>query len=399
MSSIDPMFERARALDVRLMAVPKRAQYLILALTAVVMIGMSISNVPREYADYSKIPLLRRLHQNQHYGTDTISDMYVSKVILNDPRDMYTKSELSQTPLEAATWSKAESAPYPAAALVTEAGLYAIGEWTGVGFYGMILGLACAFLALSAWYFLQTRWYLFPVLYLNFSYLSNRFVYVQDDTYIIMLVVVMAALVLARYRFEASHALMAVAIAMKLSPLYYARHISTMTGRMAALSVAILVAGFVLPYFVWDNYLYIYGFHDAVKGNVYDTAAALVVGVPFTTLLWYIETKLGFDLEDRIGWSLVPFAMFIAIKMRVTTHLLIALLVPDKRGFRNIAAAVGMGFHGAFPSLVLLGSAGSIMTVLLFVAQHHYLEQIGFDTVRDDFRHPVRTLKMMLTTG
>jgi hypothetical protein len=260
----------------------------------------------------------------------------------------------------------------------------------------VILGLACAFFALSAWYFLQTRWYLFPVLYLNFSYLSTRFVYVQDDTYIIMLVLVMIALVLARYRLEACHLLMAVAIAVKLSPLYYARHTSTMTWRMAALFVAILVAGFVLPVFIWDNYLYIYRFQDAVKGNRYDTAAAFVVCVPFTMLLWYIETRLGFDLEDRIGWSLVPFAMFVAIKMRVIRHLLMALLIPDKRGLRNIAAAVGMGLHSAFPSLVLLGSVGYIMTVLLFVAQHHYLEQIGFDTVRDDFRHPVRTLKMML---
>ena len=124
----------------------------------------------------------------------------------------------------------------------------------------------------------------------------------------------------------------------------------------AARFIAILVAGLALPYFIWDNYLYIYRFHNTIKGNAYDTAAAVVLAVPFTTLLWYIETKLNFDAEDRIGWGLVPFAMLIAIKMRVTRHLLIALLVPDKRGVRNLVAAIGMGLHAALPSFILLGS-------------------------------------------
>ncbi len=55
--------------------------------------------------------------------------------------------------------------------------MFALGEWTGVGFYGLTLLLAVFFLAASAWYFLQTRWYLFPALYLNFGYFADRFVY------------------------------------------------------------------------------------------------------------------------------------------------------------------------------------------------------------------------------
>ena len=65
--------------------------------------------------------------------------------------------------------------------MLTAAGLYAIGEAIGIGFYGMVLLLATLFIALSLWYFLNTRWYLFPLLYLNFTYLGHRFVYVQDD--------------------------------------------------------------------------------------------------------------------------------------------------------------------------------------------------------------------------
>ena len=87
--------------------------------------------------------------------------MVPAKVVLNDPSDMYTKARLEQTPLEKATWTREASAPYPPAALLAAAGLYAIGAATGIGFYGMVLLLAALFLALSLWYFLQTRWYCF----------------------------------------------------------------------------------------------------------------------------------------------------------------------------------------------------------------------------------------------
>ena len=111
-----------------------------------------------------------------------------------------------------------------------------------------------------------------------------------------------------------------------------------MRRRTATVFAAILFAGFVLPYFVWDNYLTIFTFHDQVKGNIYDTVAAVALVVPFT--IGYCGTSRGDSGSTRrigSGWSLVPFAMFVGIKMRVARHLLIVLLVPDKRGPRNIA--------------------------------------------------------------
>ena len=57
-------------------------------------------------------------------------------------------------------------------------------------------------------------------------------------------------------------------------------------------------------------------------------------------------------MEDRIGWSLVPFAMFVGIKMRVARHLLVVLLVPDKRGPRNIVAAIGLALYAVAPRSV-----------------------------------------------
>jgi hypothetical protein len=391
------LLEAAAAVDRFLLRANRPVRYTVIAATVLHMIAVAAPNVPRAYVDYDRFPLLSGVQQHDTYGTDTIGNMYIGRVVLNDPLDMYTKARTEQTPIEKATWTREESGPYPPAALLSATGLYAIGSATGIGFYGMVLLLAALFVALSLWYFMNTRWYLFPLLYLNFAYFGHRFVYVQDDSYLAMLVVVMMALVLARSRREAGHVLMALAITMKLSPAAYARQILTMRRGMALIFVAILFAGFVLPYFIWDNYLSIFTFHDQVKGNIYDTVAAVVLVAPFTLVLWYVETRLGFDVEDRIGWSLVPFAMFIGLKMRVARHLLIVLLVPDKRGPRNIAAAIGLALHAAAPEVFRLGSVLYITTVLLFAFLAYYLRRIGWATVRDDARHPLRTFRLLLS--
>jgi hypothetical protein len=395
----DVLVARAIELDARLLAVGKRSQRIAVAATLVAITCLWMPYVPREYADYAHAPILEHVTQFDTYGTDTLSDMYESRVILNDPGDMYTKTETSQTPLEAATWSREESGPYPPAVLLSEAGLYRIGEWAGVGFYGMILALACLFLVLSAFFFLETRWYLFPLLYLNGLYFGYRFVYVQDSTYLIMLIVIMAALFAARRRWAAAHPLMAIAITMKLSPLYYAKNVFGMKRSMAALFLALLVAGLVLPYFIWGNYLYIYRFQGSFKGTWGDTFSAVLFAVPFAALLWYVETRRDFDMEDRVGWGLVPFAMFLAIKMNAARHLLVVLLVPDKRGVRNIAAAVGMGLPNLLPWFIRFNSSLSITNALLFLTLIYHLDQIGWDVVLDDFRHGRRTAKMMVATA
>ena len=177
------------------------------------------------------------------------------------------------------------------------------------------LGLACVFVALSLLRFWQTRWYLFPLLYLNFSDFSHRFVYVQDGWYLVLLVVVIVALFFASRAREAAHVLMAVATTMKLSPLYYARNVLRMKRSTAVVFVGILLAGLVLPYFVWENYLYIYRFHAVAKADWSSTIGSAVVVVPFTLVLWYVETRRAFDWEDRVGWGLVPCAMFVGLTM------------------------------------------------------------------------------------
>jgi hypothetical protein len=376
--------------------VDRLVRYGVLALTLLLMVISALPRVPRVWVDYAGRPLLDGISQPETYGPDTISDMYGARVVLNDPLDMYTKREVEQTPLEAATWSTEASAPYPPAALFAIAGLSAVGDAIGIGYYAMVLLLAVAFLGLSLAYFLKTRWYLFPLLYLNFGYLGERFVHVQDGTYLAMLVVVMAALWLARTGRPSSHLLMAMATTMKLSPLYYVKHALAMSRGMAAAYVAILAAGLVLPYFVFESYLSIYTYGYGLRGSTSGAAGALAAAGLLAVLIAYVETRLGFDWEERIGWSLVPVAVFLALKLNAPRHLLLVLLVPDKRALRNVAAAVAMLIPAVAPSVVRFGAAGPIAVVLLLGGLVLYLRQIGWTTVLDDLRHPMRTIVMML---
>jgi hypothetical protein len=165
---------------------------------------------------------------------------------------------------------------------------------------------------------------------------------------------------------------------------------------MAAVVLGIVAAGLVLPIFLWENYLYIFGFHDALKGGTAETVAAVVVSIPFALALWYVEVRIGFDMEDRVGWGLVPFALFLGLKMNAARHLVLVLLVPDKRGVRNVAAAVGLAVPALLPGIVAVNSALLISAGMLVLGLVYYLDLIGWDVVRADLRQPAKTLRMML---
>ena len=357
------------------------------------MAATALPHVPRQIVDFRGVPVLSGLQRHDTYGNDTIGDGYEARVVLNDWRDMYTKTRVEMTPLEAATWPKEACAPYPPAMLLAEAGLYALGTWLGIGFYGSMLTLAVVFVVVSARYFLQTRWYLFPALYLNFVYFSERFVYVQDCSYLVLLTVTMAALHLARRGHAASHTLVALATVMKLSPLYYVLNLRTMPRQDRVAYIAIIVAGFVVPYFVWENYLYIFQYSAELKGDWDNAAAALLVVAPLALVLRYVETRLQFDWEDRLGWGLVPFALLLALKMNVARHLLVVLLVPDKRGIRTMAAAIGLATPVIF-GLPFNSSLGSAVLVLC-TGLIYYLGRIGRERIRIDLQTPLKTLQEM----
>jgi hypothetical protein len=336
--------------------------------------------VPRDVVDYSRLPLLNRLPQPQTFGSDTVADSYESRVVLTDVRDMYTKRETAQTPLEAHYWSKSASAPYPPVMLAVESTLYALGGRTLTGFYLAILTLAAVFLGLSLLYCLRVRWYLFPLLYLNFRFLGERFAGVQDCSYLVMLVVVMAALFAARARRPIAHALMAIAITMKLSPLFYAAEVFRMPRRTAVLFVGIVVAGLVLPYFVWANYAYIYSFGASLKGSRSSHLWAMVLAVSFAVAVWYVEWRGRFDMEDRIGWGLVPMALYFGVYTNAARHLLLALLIPDKRVWRNVPVPITLTLHTLFPRAIPLGSVLTLTIGMLAIILGGYVHRFRLET-------------------
>jgi len=389
-------FQWAEGLDAALLLAPRVVRTGLYVLTAGVMAATALAHIPRQVVDFGGVLPIGSIQRHDTFGNDTIGDGYEARVILNDERDMYTKTELEMTPLEAATWSKEACAPYPPAVLLAEAGLYALGSWLGIGFYGAILTLAVGFIGASARYFLKTRWYLFPALYLNFAYFGERFVYVQDGSYLVMLTVLMAALYLARRGHTASHALVALATVMKVLPVFYLANLGRMRRRDAALYVGILVGGLILPYFLWKNYLYIFQYSAEHKGDWDNAAAALIVVTPFALVLRYVETRLQFDWEDRIGWGLVPFSLLLALKMNVARHLLVVLLIPDKRGIRNIAAAVGLIVPVIFG--VPFNASLAFAALVLVIGLTYYLREIGWERARRDLQTPLHTLREMFWT-
>jgi hypothetical protein len=88
--------------------------------------------------------------------------------------------------------------------------------------------------------------------------------------------------------------------------------------------------------------------------------------------------------------------MFLAFKMNVARHLLMVLLLPDKRGGRNLAAAFGMAVPNLLPRFVHFNSSLSIATAILFLVLIQHLADIGWDVVKADLRDPRRTARMMM---
>jgi len=350
------------------MAAPRWARAAVIAATLAWMAAIGWSQVPPQD------------------GPDTIGDRYAAKVVVNDVSDMYTRRRLEQTPLEAATWSKEASGAYPPAMLLSFAALYMLGEAAGIGFYGAMLLVVALFLGLSLAYCWRTRWYVFPLLYGNFFYFGYRFFAVQDDSYLVMLTTIMAALMVVPRLPALAHALMALAIALKLSPLYYAKYVARMGRPTAVVFVGIVLAGLLLPVLLWENYLSLYRYHSEYKGSLPETMGGLAVAAIFTLVLSYVEERLDFDWEDRIGWSVVPFALYLAFSMNTARHLLIVLLIPDKRGVRSLALALGMLAPTLFPQWVRFNSSLAITTALLAAALVSYLDAIGWDRVRADLR-------------
>jgi hypothetical protein len=67
--------------------------------------------------------------------------------------------------------------------------------------------------------------------------------------------------------------------------------------------------------------------------------------------------------------------------------------VPDKRGIRNLAAAIGLAVPVIFG--VPVNSSLGFAALVLVIGLTYYLRQIGWERVRLDLRDPLQTLQEM----
>ena len=250
-------------------------------------------------------------------------------------------------------------APYPPAALLPRRGSM---PWsaTGIGFYGMVLLLAALFLALSPGISCRhgvTCFRSVPELHATAIASSTQTTCIRDARR-------GRELILACSRRDASHLLMALAITMKLSPAACAAdpNMPPHGGDLLPSCSPVSCPAFHL------GYLYIFTFHEQIKAISRHGRGGRACLPSRSCCVRRNATR--FDREDDA--VVVPFAMFLGIKMRVVPPADRAL-VPTR------GPAQHRGRHR--PGALRRGSGSSsirITTVLLFAVLAHYLWRIGW---------------------
>ena len=269
---------------------------------------------------------------------DFYADTYVAKVILNDPFDMYTKEKLNQTSQEQNKWTKEKSSPYPPLALFLLTGLYIIGEVTGAGFWITAISIEFLLVILIGILCYKSKYdKMYPFLVLN-PFIVWRVWHMADTTYLLMVsLVTIAFFTCLKNKNSITAFLMACAVSIKFVPVYIYRAIFKLHPKSRWLLVVIPAVFLILPYFIFDNYLYIYTFHSG-RNILPFFLQVVVMGIFFLELI-YMERKLEFELIDILGYSLLPLSLFTTMKIGYWKYIIWALIIPDRRYYRILFGA------------------------------------------------------------
>jgi hypothetical protein len=205
-------------------------------------------------------------------------------------------------------------------------------------------------------YALRTRWYLFPLVQLN-VFLAYRYWGVGSCNGLLVVLCLMLGVLVARAAAALGTLLGVLAVCLKLTPVFFLTNFFRFDPRARVGAALLLLAGFVLPLYVLENYRYIYGFHatrdigpivKALAALGMDTpwtrplAAALgwvlplLVGGAFSLVFLYAQLKLKFTWEDRLGWAAVPFSLLFSLRMLSMRTLFEAMAIPDARLVRSL---------------------------------------------------------------
>ena len=397
------MLEKLARLEARLLAVPRAVRLLVLGLTLGFALVVRLAYVPTSYHDFGA------LNRGSDYGCDYYSDEYGARTVYNHPLDMYTRRLTEQTPAEM-YWPRRSVAPYPPAELFLLAGAHALGELTGIGLYGVLMGLDFLLLALMLGYSLKTRWYLFPMVQLN-VFLAYRFWGIGSCNGLLVVLFLMLGVLAARARPALAALLGVFAVCLKLTPVFFLTNFLRFRRGAALAAAGILLAGFVLPLFVLENYRYIYGFHAmrdigpivkalgsvGVSGGHARTLAAiagwvlpLAGGGAFSLVLLYAQHKLDFTWEDRIGWAAVPFSLLFSLRMLSMRTLFESMVIPDRRRTRSlwvfVMGLVDMALRASGARTLIHDAVWDLFGLVgMFLIARHWLKQIGKAQMRADW--------------
>jgi hypothetical protein len=391
-------------LDAWLLARPKSVRALVLGLTLLFALLARFSYVPVAYHDFGA------LNAGSEYGNDYYSDSYGARTVYNHPSDMYTRRLTEQTPAET-YWPKRSVAPYPPAALLLLAGVHALGEATGVGLYGVLMALDTLLLGLMLSYALRTRWYLFPLVQLN-VFLAYRYWGIGSCNGLLVVLCLMLGVFVARAKPVLGTLLGVFATCLKLTPVFFLTNFLRFRRRAQVLAALMLFAGFVLPFFLLENYRYIYGFHATRDiGPIVTLLSGLGLDGPFTTGLaaalgWilplalaaafslvflYAQLKLDFSWEDRIGWAAVPFSLLFSLRMLSMRTLFEAMAIPDARVVRSLwvfgMGLVDMALRALEVRRMVRDGVWDVFGCLgMLLICRHWLAQIGAEEIRADWQ-------------
>jgi hypothetical protein len=391
-------------LDAWLLARPTSVRAVVIALTLLFALVVRLSFVPVAYHDFGA------LNRGSEYGNDYYSDTYGARAVYNHPSDMYTRRLTEQT-LAETYWPKRSVAPYPPAALLLLAGVHAVGEALGIGFYGVLMGLDALLVGLVLAYALRTRWYLFPLVELN-VFLAYRFWGVGSCNGLLVVLCLMLGVFVARAKPVLGVLLGVFAVCLKLTPVFFLTNFLRFRRSAQLVAAVLLSAGFVLPFFVLENYRYIYGFHATRDiGPIVKALVALGLDGPFTSQLaailgWvlplalgllfslvflYAQLKLKFSWEDRIGWAAVPFSLLFSLRMLSMRTLFEAMAIPDARIVRSLwifgMGLADMALRALDVRRALRDGVWDVLGILgMLLICRYWLEQIGTEEIRADWR-------------
>jgi|GEM_PF-3532105 len=271
------------------------------------------------------------------YFIDLYADAYESRVVLNEPGDMYVK-ELEMTVREITCdgsfspgWAKKKCAPYPPVALLLVSLLYIAGGATLEGFYAAQVIFELGISAVVCMYCYREKEPLMFVLFFLNPFEISEFWHESHASFLWMHFFMVLSWIAYDYGYKNKSALfIGLGIVSKLYPaavMLFPRR----WGKSYLIIVITVLLGLLLPFLI-PGYSYIWQ-----RKNYHFLLSIILSGISAIMLILLSRQKWVTDL-DIIGFSSIPVALYITLGSPefFPNYAMMALMLPDKRYFRPL---------------------------------------------------------------